>query len=231
MSVRNSSITSSIVLLGAVCWFAGASAVSGAQAPVADSSGLQQHHPRYILHNQDVVALTFPLSPELNQTITVQPDGYVDLQGTRSVFAQGLTAPELASQVKSAYAGILHEPIVNVDIVDFQKPFFTISGQVGKPGQYDLRQDLTVAEAVAVAGGMVGTAKQQVFLLRRTPEGTHYRVLRVNLGKVLNGRKAKEVATLEPGDMIYVPEKYITNFRKYVPYSVNAGTYIDPNLL
>ena len=27
--------------------------------------------------------------------------------------------------------------------------------------------------------------------------------------------------------MIYVPEKFIANFRKYVPYSLNAGTYID----
>jgi hypothetical protein len=33
---------------------------------------------------------------------------------------------------------------------------------------------------------------------------------------------------MKAGDMIYVPEKFISNFRKYVPYSFNAGTYIAP---
>jgi hypothetical protein len=27
--------------------------------------------------------------------------------------------------------------------------------------------------------------------------------------------------------MIYVPEKFIANFRKYVPYTVSAGTYLN----
>jgi hypothetical protein len=34
-----------------------------------------------------------------------------------------------------------------VDLEDFQKPFFTVSGQAGKPGQHDLRTDTAVAEA------------------------------------------------------------------------------------
>ena len=46
--------------------------------------------------------------------------------------------PELSLAVKKAYAGTLHDPIVNVDITDFQKPFFIVSGQVGKLGQYEL---------------------------------------------------------------------------------------------
>jgi uncharacterized RmlC-like cupin family protein len=45
---------------------------------------------------------------------------------------------------------------------------------------------------------------------------------------VLNGRHTNEDAVLQPGDMIYVPEKWITNFRKYVPYSVTAGSYFQP---
>ena len=36
-----------------------------------------------------------------------------------------------------------------------------------------------------------------------------------------------EDATIQPGDMIYVPEKFITNFRKYVPYSFNVGGYVQ----
>ena len=41
---------------------------------------LQQRYPRYTVQRQDELQLTFPLTPEFNQTVTVQPDGYVNLQ-------------------------------------------------------------------------------------------------------------------------------------------------------
>jgi polysaccharide export outer membrane protein len=200
--------------------------LSAGQAPSANGPALEERHPRYVLQREDVLLLTFPLSPELNQTVTIQPDGYINLQNAGSVYAQGLTAPELVDVVKKAYTGILHDPIVDVDIQDFQKPFFTVSGQVGKPGQYELRADITVAEALAVAGGMtMMTAKTQIFLFHRT-SNDWFEVKKVNLKDVLRGKNVNEDAMIEPGDMIYVPEKFIAKFRKYIPYSVNAGSYL-----
>ena len=120
--------------------------------------------------------------------------------------------------------GILHDPIVDVDVKDFQKPFFTVSGQVGKPGQYELRQDITVAEAIAVAGGLAPTAKTQIFVFHRAST-EWYEVEKINIKDVFNGKRANEDATIKPGDMIYVPEQFISKFKKYVPYSMSAGTY------
>lgn len=222
--------TSLIVSLASI------SATHAQQAPAAQSAQpntpvLAERHPRYILQREDVLTLTFPLSPELNQTVTIQPDGYINLQNVGSIYAQGMTTPELVLAVKKAYAGVLHDPIVDVDLTDFQKPFFTVSGQVGKPGQYELRADITVAEAIAVAGGMtMTTAKTEVFLFRRTSRDW-YEVKRVNLKDVLRGRNVNEDAMIQPGDMIYVPEKFIANFRKYVPYAINAGTYLQSGVL
>ena len=189
---------------------------------------LEQRYPRYAIQSQDVLLLSFPLTPELNQTVTVQPDGYINLENAGSLHVQGLTVPELADALKKAYAGTLHDPIIDVDLKDFQKPFFTVSGQVGKPGQYDLRADITVAEALAVAGGMAPTAKTQIFLFHRT-SNDWFEVKKLNMKDVLNGKNANEDPTIQPGDMIYVPEKFIANFKKYVPYSINAGTYLQPN--
>jgi polysaccharide export outer membrane protein len=194
-------------------------------APGGGDPALQQRFPRYEIQRQDVLLLTFPLSPEFNQTVTVQPDGYINLQNSGSLHVQGLTVPELASAIQHAYKGILHEPIVNVDLADFQKPFFTVTGQVAKPGEYELRADITVAEALAVAGGMIPTAKMQVFLFHRTAP-QWFEVKRVNLQDFLHGKHVNEVPAIQPGDMIFVPEKFIVNFRKYVPYTVNAGSYL-----
>jgi polysaccharide biosynthesis/export protein len=187
---------------------------------------LEERYPRYKIQNQDTLLLSFPLSPELNQTVTVQPDGYINLQSAGSLHIQGMTVPELVSSLKTAYAGILHNPIINVDLEDYQKPFFTVTGQVGKPGQYDMRRETTVSEAIAVAGGLIPTAKTQVFLFHHTPPDDVFEVRKMNLKEVLDGKHPEEDAVLKPGDMVFVPEKFIANFRKYVPYTLNAGSYV-----
>ena len=187
---------------------------------------LQERYPRYTLKKTDVINLTFPISPELNQTVTIQPDGYINLQSAGSIHVAGLTVPELVVAVKNAYAGILRDPIVDADLTDFQKPLFTVTGQVGKPGQYELRSDITVSQALAVAGGMTMlTAKTQVFLFHRTQQNW-YEVKKVNLKDVLNGKNINEDMLIQAGDMIYVPENFISKFRKYVPYSITPSVYL-----
>jgi polysaccharide export outer membrane protein len=163
----------------------------------------------------------------MNQTVTVQPDGYISLQNAGGLHVQGLTVPELVDALKKAYAGVLHDPIINVDLEDFQKAFFTVSGQVGKPGKYDLRSNITVAEALAIAGGMTPEAKTQIFLFHRTANGW-VETRKVNMKDILQGKNVNEDASIKPDDMIYVPEKFIANFKKYVPYSLNGGTYVTP---
>ena len=126
------------------------------QASLAVSTGssqpqLQQRYPRYKIQNQDALLLSFPLSPELNQTVTVQPDGYINLQNAGSLYVQGMTVPEVVAALKKTYATTLHEPIIDVDLKDFQKPYFVAFGQVGKPGQYDLRATATPAVPIVRA--------------------------------------------------------------------------------
>jgi len=138
-----------------------------------------------------------------------------------------MSASELAEAVKIAYRGILHDPIINVNISDYQKPRFTVSGQVAKPGQYELRADITITEALAVAGGMTTqTAKSQVFLLHRTSK-EWYQVQKVDIGAIQKGKDMKADVFLKPNDMIFVPEKFISNFRKYVPYGAAIGAYLS----
>jgi polysaccharide biosynthesis/export protein len=190
-----------------------------------DRPALQHRNPRYQVMRDDVLALSFPLSPELNQTVTIQPDGYVTLQNAGSMYIQGMTVPEVVEAVKKAYGKVLHDPIVDVDLKDFQKSYFLVSGQVGRPGRYDLREDTTVSQAIAVAGGFLPTAKTQVFLYHRISAGW-VEVKKLNLKDLLNGKNANEDVEMQRGDMIFVPEKFITNFRKYVPYTL--GLYLNP---
>jgi polysaccharide biosynthesis/export protein len=190
-----------------------------------DRPVLQHRNARYKISLDDVLTISFPLSPELNQKVTVHPDGYIVLQNIGSIYIQGLTVPEVVDAVKKASAKILNDPIVDVDLVDFQKPYFMVNGQVGKPGQYDLRHDTTVTEAITLAGGFLPTAKTQVFVYHRISTGW-MEVKKMNVKDILNGKNVNEDIQMQPGDMIFVPEKFIANFKKYVPYT--AGVYLNP---
>ncbi len=70
--------------------------------PTSDTPALQQRNPRYRVTRDDVLALSFPLSPELNQKVTIQPDGYINLQTAGSLYVQGMTVPELVEAIKKA---------------------------------------------------------------------------------------------------------------------------------
>ena len=89
---------------------ASAEAVPDSNHSTPDAPALQQRNPRYRVSRNDVLSLSFPLSPELNQKVTIQPDGYINLQNAGSLYVQGMTVPELVQAIKGAYVNILHDP-------------------------------------------------------------------------------------------------------------------------
>jgi polysaccharide export outer membrane protein len=194
------------------------------------SPRLQDRYPRYQVMPSDVLLISFPLIPELQAiSATVQPDGFLTLpDGVGTIYVKGSTIPQIVDILTKAYSKTMHKPIVNVDITNFQPPQFTVNGQVGKPGQYALRIDTTVLEGIAVAGGFLPSAKTQVFLFHRV-SSDWVEVKKLNLKQVLNGHNVNEDVHLQGGDMVFVPDKFIAKFRKYIPYSFGIGTGVTFN--
>ena len=188
-----------------------------------------QRNPRYCLRRGDTFDLDFALSPEFNQIVAVQPDGYVTLKGVGSIFVEGQTVPELTETVKSAYATTLHKPVITIALKDFEKPYFIASGQVEKPGKYDLRSDLTVTEAVAIAGGFNDKSKHSQVVLFRPLPGGGYEAKLLNVKKLLASRNLSEDVQLQPGDMLYVPQNTFSKIRPFIP-TANMSAYISPAL-
>ena len=79
--------------------------------------------------------------------------------------------------------------MISVDPKDFEKPYFVVGGQVGKPGKFDLRGDITLTEAIAMAGGFTDAAKHsQVLLFRRvSDQWTEAKI--INVKKMLSSQK------------------------------------------
>jgi polysaccharide biosynthesis/export protein len=186
-----------------------------------------ERHPLYRLSKSDAVEVSFTFSPDFNQTLTVQPDGFVALKGAGSLLAEGLTVPEVQLAVADAYRGFLHEPEVTVTLKDFDKPYFLASGEVARPGKYELRGDLTVNEAVAMAGGFTQQARHsQVVVFRRISAYVAESHV-IDLKKMLDSRDLREDLHLQPGDFIFVPQSRISKIRRYVPTN-SMSWYMNP---
>lgn len=202
-----------------------------AQPDTADGKGDPafggQRHPLYRLSKSDTVDINFTFSPDFNQTLIVQPDGFVALKGAGTMVAEGLTVPELQQAVANAYRGFLHDPEVTVTLKDFDKPYFLASGEVSRPGKYELRGDLTVNEAVAIAGGFTQQARHsQVVLFRRVSANLAESHV-IDLKKMLDAHDLHEDLHLQPGDFIYVPQSRIAKLRRYVPTN-SMSWYMNP---
>ena len=188
-----------------------------ADNPPLASPPFTERNPRYRLRPGDVLELTFELSPELNQQISVQPDGYVTLKQVGDFHVAGQSVPEFTEVIKTAYRKFLHDPIITVNLKDFEKPFFTAGGMLAHPGKYEMRGDVTLVEALQQAGGFTEESKHsQVLLFRRVSQDwAQARVIDVK--KMLNEKTLAEDIHLQPGDMIFVPQNRVSKIRKFIP--------------
>lgn len=202
-----------------------ATADNRSHAPV-----LQHRNRRYQLHSADVLTLEFPFTPEFNQTVTVQPDGYVTLRGVENMHVEGETLPEVTQALRTTYSKILHDPVINVELKDFEKPSFIVGGEVGHPGKFELREDTTAAEAVAIAGGFRDSAKHSQVLLFHRVQGGWAQVRKLNIKKMLKDGDLDEDAYLEPGDFLYVPKSAMSKIARFIPTS-SMGLYANPGVL
>jgi len=202
------------------------SRVSSFQTNAGDAV-FQTRDPRYRLRKSDVIDVKFKFSPEFDQIVTVQPDGFITLDGAGDIKVENKTLPEVTIAIRQAYAGTLHDPAVTVSLKDFDKPFFIAAGQVGHPGKYELRSDTTLIEAVNIAGGLTDASKHsQVVLFRRASDATvEARVF--NVKQMLGSHNLQEDPHLSPGDMVFVPQNGISKIRHYLPIA-NVGTYVNP---
>ncbi|HEY1264600.1 MAG TPA: SLBB domain-containing protein [Terriglobales bacterium] len=196
---------------------------SGVAGGVLSPALTGERRPLYRLRQSDVIEISFTFAAEFDQTVTIQPDGFISLKGLeQQMYAQGMTLPQLQAAVRGAYALSLHDPELSVVLKDFDRPYFVAGGEVAHPGKYELRGDTTIVEAVAMAGGFTGQAKHsQVVLFRHVSDGmVEARLL--NVKHMLKSRNLREDVYLHPGDMFFVPQNMMSKINRYLPSSALA---------
>jgi protein involved in polysaccharide export with SLBB domain len=180
---------------------------------------------RYRITPSDVLELRFPYVPEFDQTVTVQPDGYISLRRAGDLRVQGRTLPEITLLLAEAYANILREPVINIVLKEFEKPYFIATGEVVRPGKYELRGATTLTQGLALAGGHTGAAKHSQVILFRRFLAEWLEVKQIDVKKMYAARNLSEDPLLRPGDTIFVPKSTLSKIAPFMPRP-GIGLYV-----
>ena len=165
-----------------------------------DFADWSEAEPEYLLYPGDQIDVRTPSAPELNQSLTVGPDGRVAMPLVGQVMAADRTLYELESELVAAYTPILRRPEVEVVLRQAGPLKVWVDGEVRQPGVYDMPGDIDAYQAVIMAGGFLPSGRRnEVGLIRRGPGGTRM-MRRVDL----SGNDREHVAVRRM-DVVYVP--------------------------
>jgi polysaccharide export outer membrane protein len=178
--------------------------------------------PQYRLYPGDEIDVTVPSAPELNKTVTVQPDGRITLPLIAPQMAAGRSAADLDRQLTAAYASQLLRPDVTVSVKAQPLKVF-VGGEVGKPGVYDVLGDMDALRAIIDAGGFTDSGKRsEVIIIRRGPNGQPM-MRTVDLGRAFrHGDAPPDLVPLRRFDIVWVPKTGLAGLATFMGQLRNA---------
>jgi polysaccharide export outer membrane protein len=217
----------SLLLLIAICFLASAEAAIAQQQRAPRLTTVTEE--RYRLQPGDVFEVQFRYSPEFNQTVTVQPDGFVSLEVGGDLKVAGLTIEQAHAAILKKAATRLQDPVATIVLKEFQKPYFVIAGEVSLPGKIEMRERVTALQAIMLAGGMKETARSsQVVVFRRINTDTA-EVKLLNLKSIRSTSDLENDLTLQPGDMVFVPRDKISKIERFMKLA-SVAAFMAPRL-
>jgi polysaccharide biosynthesis/export protein len=154
----------------------------------------------------DVVRITFPAAPELNQSQKIGTDGSLSLPLVGQVHAAGKTPGALQGELANLYKSQLQDSETVVTVESRAIPV-VVSGAVQKPGKILFERPATILEAIMEAGGFTPEADLKKVTVIRIVKGEH-EAQRFDMRPVLKGKETKAVY-VSGGDVIYVPERLV----------------------
>jgi polysaccharide export outer membrane protein len=160
--------------------------------------------PNYSIAPEDVLTIDVWKEPEISRTVPVRRDGKISLPLLKDLQAAGLTPTQLGAEIVEKLRATIVHPQVTVIVAQMSSLRIYILGQVTRGGAYPLVPDMTVMQALSVAGGFTPYANVKKIHVIRSENGTE-KMFPLNYKEVSSGRKTEQNIHLKPGDTIVVP--------------------------
>jgi len=157
----------------------------------------------YLIGPDDALKITIYREEDMDREVRVSSDGYISFPLLGKVKVEGLTVPELENSLSEGLKRYLKNPQVTVFIQEYST--ITVSGQVEKPGSYSLRGEVSVIEAISLAGGFTKIAAKNGVKVMRLDNGKKKTII-VRVADISRKGDKTEDVQLKRGDILFVPE-------------------------
>jgi polysaccharide export outer membrane protein len=154
----------------------------------------------FVIGPDDILAVSVWDNKELEQVVTVRPDGKISLPLVGEVQAGGRTVADLTDELNRLYSETTRGARTTVSVREIRsRPIFFMGGVV-KPGPFQLTQDLTLLQGISVAGGLTPTADlESASVVRGNAR------IPVDFVKLVQKGDVTQNIRLQPGDTIVIP--------------------------
>lgn len=159
----------------------------------------------YVIGAEDVLEIMVWRNEMLSRPrIVVRPDGKISLPLVGDIHTAGLTAKQVKEDIEKRLKEYEELPNVTVIVAEINSYYIYILGEVTRPGRYQLKSNISVLQAVSLAGGFTNWASpNSTVVLRRN--GDKEEKIKVRYKKIISGSRPEDNIVLKPGDTIIIP--------------------------
>jgi polysaccharide export outer membrane protein len=157
----------------------------------------------YRLASGDKLRIEVYKDTQLSQSLQVRPDGKITLPLVGDIAAAGRTSMELRDAIAGALEEFIAKPVVTVIVTETTPQIVYVTGEVNKPGALPISGQMSIIQAIAMAGGFTDFAnKKDVRIQRKGPAGMQ--TLKFNYKDAIDDESRSEPLQLLPGDTVIV---------------------------
>jgi polysaccharide export outer membrane protein len=156
---------------------------------------------QYIIGPEDVLLIYVWREDAFTRTLPVRIDGKISLPLLDDIQAAGLTPLQLKKALTNKLKNFVENPTVTVTVMEANSFKVYVSGEVQKPGVYNLRSELTLVKLIILAGGFKEWANQKKILIITNEKGVEKRMT-VNYKTILDGDEPDVL--IKRGDTVIV---------------------------
>jgi polysaccharide export outer membrane protein len=190
--------------LGLLLLLLGSLFACASDEPVADSQchGEGCRVEKYVIGPGDVLHVSVWKDASLERIDTVRPDGMISFPLINEVQASGQTPMQLQKIISDRLRQYMSDPEVSVVVQEVHSFAVSVLGEVKTPGRYELKNEATVLDVLAEAGGLSEFASPSKIVILRDEDGAKRRIM-FDYNTAVYGEEPPFY--VHPGDIINVP--------------------------
>jgi polysaccharide export outer membrane protein len=165
----------------------------------------------YRLKQGDTLEIWVEQDPNLRRQVVVAPDGRISMPLAGHVRAAGLTLESLerslASRLQRNFTTDVNVTAILSNSAEPEiEPMIFVTGEVARPGAFEIKRPTTILQAIALSGGLSEFAAKKRVHVRRRTNGQDI-IIPFNYRDVEMGRNMSDNVLLKAGDVVVVPER------------------------